>query len=1213
MNCQACGAENRPGRRFCGSCGAPLERLCPSCGAANGAEDRFCGECGVALGEAPAAIVAPAAMSPPGVRAGPTPGGVRSEQPAPERRHVTVLFADLVGFTALSDRRDAEEVRDLLSQYFERARTVIGRYGGTVEKFIGDAVMAVWGAPRALEDGAERAVRAALELVDSVAVFGQELGIPGLTARAGVMTGEVAVNVGASGEGMVAGDLVNTASRVQAAAEPGMVYVGDATRQATEAAIVYEDTGKHQLKGKPEPIRLWQAARVVAARGGALRPSGLEPPFVGRDRELRLLKEFLHGTGEEARARLLSIVGMAGVGKSRLAWEFFKYVDGLTETIYWHRGRCLAYGEGVAYSALAEMVRMRAGIAENEATESARDKLHATILDFVAEEEERRWVEPRLAHLVGLEEVSLGDPRDLYAAWRVFFERVAAHSLTVMVFEDLQWADGGLLDFIEYLLDWSRSTPILVITLARPELSERRPGWGTGKRGLASLYLEPLSSEAMTELLDGLVPGLPADVAARIRERAAGIPLYAVETVRMLLDRGLLVESQGKYRLEGSLQALEVPESLHALVAARLDHLSLPERQVLQDASVLGKSFTAAALSAVNGSEESELARLLTGLVSKDLLAIQSDPRSPERGQYVFVQDLVRSVAYATLARRECKLRHLAAAAHLQSAWQEGEDITEVVASHLVAAYRADPDAEDAPEIRDRATRGLIRAGEHANSLSAPASAQRYYEQALELIDDAALRAELHAKAGRAAARKGRGVEARSHLRQAAESFATAGLPMEGAAALTELARLEFREGDSDAAVPRGEKALQGLQGATREEHRGFLGNAESSVASMAFFRGEFTVALEHIERALEIAEELGSWDLLSRSLDTKGGILQTQGRLMEAELLFQGALNVALDHDLPEQAARACSYLATRLEEADRMEDALAVYEQGAELAERIGDRPVMWGNKLNCMAPLFELGRWDACRSIFAGYSEDDVAELSQSTFVAATSLTALWLHLRQGDVLAAHGLLNSSGSTLQKATTGQDRWYFDAAQAAVLNAEGEAGQALALAEDTLRASIEQSSLVSLRQALVEAVEAAFTLDQESKVQELIDLMRRNIRAGAQPSIDAHLLRWTGRLAERRGDAEEAETHLRQAAEAFDSLSRPFWSAVARMELGEVLARAGRLRQAEELIAQARRTFTELGAQPYVDRTDRVLPPARAEGAEGLNPVEASASVPA
>ena len=529
--------------RFCGQCGASLGLECPGCGAKNDAGQLFCGQCGTKLqAEAADRVRPPAAPS--------APGRVPAERSrlAAERRHVTVLFADLVGFTSLSEQRDAEDVRELLSQYFTTARTIIGRYGGTIEKFIGDAVMAVWGMRAIHENDAERAVRAALELVAEVAAFGERAGIPGLRARAGVLTGEAAVNLDADADGMVAGDLVNTASRVQSVAEPGSVFVGESTRSASEAAIEYHDAGIHQLKGKPEPLRLWRVARVIAGAGGALRPTGLEPPFVGRDRELRLMKEFLHATSAEGRARLLSIVGLAGVGKSRLAWEFFKYIDGLTETIWYQRGRCLAYGEGVAFAALTEMVRMRTGIVENEPPESARQKLHRSVEEFILDEEERSWVESRVAHLLGLEERAGADPRDLYAAWRVFFERIALQNTTLLIFEDLQWADSGLLDFIEYLLEWSRNSPIMVVTLARPELGERRPGWGTGKRGLTSLFLEPLSAEAMAELLNGMVPGLPQDLRALILDRAAGVPLYAVETVRMLIDRGLLVEEDGTYR-----------------------------------------------------------------------------------------------------------------------------------------------------------------------------------------------------------------------------------------------------------------------------------------------------------------------------------------------------------------------------------------------------------------------------------------------------------------------------------------------------------------------------------------------------------------------------------------------------------------------------------------------------------------------------------------
>ena len=362
MTCASCGTENAPGRKFCGQCGSLLAVVCPACSAPNPPEDKFCGECGSPLGAAVTAAPAPAS----------------------ERRLVSVLFADLVGFTALSESRDPEEVRELLSRYFNTAERLISLYGGTVEKFIGDAVMAVWGTPVAQEDDAERAVRAALDLVTAVADLA-----PGVRARAGVLTGEAAVTIGATGQGMVAGDLVNTASRIQSAAKPGTVLVGEATKWATEASIAYEPAGEHALKGKAEPMPLWRATRVTGFRRGLLKAAGLEPPYVGRERELRVVKELFNACAEESKAHLVSVIGIAGFGKSRLTWEFRKYIDGIAELIAWHSGRCLAYGEGVAYWALAEMVRMRAEIVEGEEPASAREKLRAAVERFVEDPEEQ--------------------------------------------------------------------------------------------------------------------------------------------------------------------------------------------------------------------------------------------------------------------------------------------------------------------------------------------------------------------------------------------------------------------------------------------------------------------------------------------------------------------------------------------------------------------------------------------------------------------------------------------------------------------------------------------------------------------------------------------------------------------------------------------------------------------------------------------------------
>ena len=708
MECSSCGEVSAESARFCHACGTALTRLCPGCGTPAVAGHAFCESCGTALAPAVAASAA---------------------VPVAERRVVSVLFVDLVGFTTLSESRDAEQVRELLSTYFETARSLVERYGGTVEKFIGDAVMAVWGSPVATEHDAERAVRAALDLVAAVAEIGREHGLDALRARAGVVTGEAAVTLGLEHEGMVAGDMVNTASRVQTTAPPGEVFVSETTRRATEQTIVYEPAGSFALKGKTGEMPLWRARRVISGAHGALRSEGLESPFVGRDRELRQIKDLFHVTADDRTAHLLTVTGVGGIGKSRLSWEFYKYFDGIAEDVFWHRGRCLPYGDGVAYSALAEMVRMRCRIGEDEPAGPALEKLRSALDEYVTDPEERRFVEPRLAQLVGAGEAQETDRQSLFTAWRVFFERLSDVFPAVLVFEDMQWADDALLDFLEHLLDVSRNRPLFVVVLARPELAERRPAWGAGVRHLAAISLEPLPRAAMAELLSGLSPGLPDTLTNQILDRSEGIPMYAMETVRMLLDRGALVRQGSVYQPVGEISALEVPETLHALIAARLDGLAPQERKLLQDGAVLGKTFTKPAIAAVSGLDDGQLDPLLTGLVRKEVLTLQTDPRSPEHGHYGFLQELVRRVAYETLAMRDRRARHLAAANYLDEVASDGE-LAEVAAAHLVDAYNAWPDAPDAEDVKQRAVYALVLAGERSASLAATGEAQRSFERA---------------------------------------------------------------------------------------------------------------------------------------------------------------------------------------------------------------------------------------------------------------------------------------------------------------------------------------------------------------------------------------------------------------------------------------------------------------------------------------------------
>ncbi len=402
MVCGTCGTAAQEGQRFCGQCGQLLVASCAHCGFDNPPDHRFCGSCGAALGAAPpnAQPVAPTAT---------------------ERRVVTVLFIDLVGFTSFSEGRDPEDVRSLITEYFDVARDVIERFGGTVDKFIGDAVMAWWGATTSQEDDAERAVRSALEVVDAVASLGERLGMPDLAARAGVMTGEVAVGPGGNEKGLLLGDLVNTTSRIQSLAQPGSVLIGDVTAGLVGRAIELEAAGTHSVKGKEQPVVAWEAIRVLSERGGRGRVDVLEPPFVGRASELRLLKDTLTATGRDRRARLVSLVGQAGIGKSRLIREFSNYVDGLVDDIYWHEGRSPSYGDGLSLWALGEMIRGRAGIQETDSPEVTAERLGMAVDTFIAEGD-AAWVHERLAGLLGVGESAGSERTELFAAARAFFE-----------------------------------------------------------------------------------------------------------------------------------------------------------------------------------------------------------------------------------------------------------------------------------------------------------------------------------------------------------------------------------------------------------------------------------------------------------------------------------------------------------------------------------------------------------------------------------------------------------------------------------------------------------------------------------------------------------------------------------------------------------------------------------------------------------------------
>ena len=935
MVCSQCGGSAPDGARFCPQCGSSLERTCTACGSSLVAGARFCAQCGTPV----AAEAEPDAAPDRAVRTG------------SERKIVSVLFADLVGFTTLAEGRDHEAVRELLSRYFDQCQEVIGRYGGTVEKFIGDAVMAVWGAPIARENDAERAVRAALDLVDAVKVLG-----PGIEARAGVLTGEAAVTLGSTNQGMVAGDIVNTASRLQSVAQPGTVLVGESTEQAARSGIAFEPAGEHLLKGKAAPVPAFRALRVVAERGGRGRSEALEPPFVGRADEFRLLRDLVHAAGRDQRARLVSIVGIAGVGKSRMARELSNYLDGLVEPIYWHAGRSPAYGEGVTFWALGEMVRGRIGSAEGDDEAATRTALASSLARWVTDETERRWVERALLVLLGFEGSAGLAREELFSAWRTFFERIAAHGTVILVFEDLHWADSGLLDFIDHVLDWSKGVPIAVVTLARPDLLERRPDWGAGRRSFVGLALEPLPSDAIGELLDGLVPGIPAEAAATIIGRADGIPLYAVETIRMLVAEGRLAADQDGYRPTGPLGDLAIPATLQALIAARLDALGPDERALICDAAVLGQSFTPAGIAAVSGHDDATVDRLLRSLARRELLVHQVDPRSPERGQYAFEQALVREVAYATLARRDRRARHLAAARFFEGL---GEDeLAGALASHYLAAYRASTDEpEEAHALAAQAKLALRGAADRAAALGSMDQASAFFLEALEVTTDPAERAELLERAGVTADQASHTAIAETHLEAAYQAWREIGDRPRAAQAVGLLGR----------AVVNGWRAVD-AQAILEPAYGEFadLGDdagvalIEHQLARAYWFQEDRERAVPMADRALARAERVGDLGTIADCLVTKGALIAAHGRPYEGLGALDAGRALAAEQGLTGIVARALLNTAGTL----LGRDPAGAFESSVEamaLARRIGFRSFLATAAGNGMEAAIELGKID------------------------------------------------------------------------------------------------------------------------------------------------------------------------------------------------------------------------------------------------------------
>ena len=722
MICRSCGRALAPGTRFCPGCGTPVETACANCGAALPPDARFCPACGAPAGGAAGGVTEAAT------------------EIGRERKVATMVFADLVGFTSLNESTDPELVQSLVTRAFDRLSTEVVRYEGAVEKFAGDAMLAVFGVPAMHEDDAERAVRAALEMQSAMGELAAELrgeGRPELALRIGVETGEVLVDLGrASGERdrIVTGDAVNTAARLQQVAVPGAIVVGPFTYAATRDVVEYEDLPPTALKGKALPIAAWRAVAVKARRGG-VRPSlGIEAPLIGREEEIALIKETVRRTVSDGRPHLVTVIGSAGVGKSRLTWELEKYLDGLPETFYWRKGRCLAYAQ-TSFSALADAIKADARILDDDAPATAAAKLVARVAELGG------GADPALLQaveaLLALGPATGLGREQLFDAWRRYLEMLADENPLVLVQEDIHWADEGLLDFIEYLARWAEG-PIVILCLARHELLELRPTWGGGMPNAASIVLEPLDATESAQLVDALlVGGLPAELRERVVTLADGNPLFTEELVRRFVDRGVLRFGDGRWQLARPVEEVEIPGSIHAVLAARLDGLPVAEKRAAQNAAVVGRIFWDALIAHLGRQGASATGEVLRRLRVKELVVPRQPSALAGAAEFGFRHVLIRDVAYDSLPKRDRAAKHLDVARWAEETLADRQDeMVELLAAHYLAALRyeeefAAPDSERLRDLRHKTYTYARRAGIRADALSNKEHAARWFRAAV--------------------------------------------------------------------------------------------------------------------------------------------------------------------------------------------------------------------------------------------------------------------------------------------------------------------------------------------------------------------------------------------------------------------------------------------------------------------------------------------------
>ena len=1138
---------------------AVAARPCAACGQVNPEIARFCLACGAVIEQ-------------------------DAGRPADERKTVTVLFCDLVGFTAASDRADPEDVRARIRPYHARLRREVERFGGTVEKFIGDAVMAVFGAPVAHEDDPERAVRAGLRILEAIADLNEEDAELSLAVRIGVESGEAVVALGARpehGEGLVAGDVVNTASRLQGVAPVGGVLAGPVTHAATRQVFDYRALAPVVLKGKAEPVAVFQAL-APRARFGADVTRSLGTPMVGRQIDLGIVTGAFQKAVQEATIQLVVVAGEPGVGKSRLVAELGSFADSWPEQIRWRQGRCPPYGDGITFWALGEIVKAEAGILETDPPEVAAAKIDAVIPDDAPD---APWLRARLRPLAGLPapEAAL---EENFAAWRAFVELLAEDRPTVLVFEDLHWADEALLEFVEQLADYAEGVPLLLVGTARPELHERAPGWASSVRNVARVNLRALTAAETARLISNLLgtAAMPAEVQRAISGRAGGNPLYAEEFVQLLKDQKILRRTGAGWSIDADAE-IPLPPGVQGLIAARLDTLGSARKRLLQDAAVVGEVFWAGAVTEMG--DQDQVQAVLHELTRKELVRPARRSSMAGQGEYSFAHALIRDVCYAQIPRAERAQRHRRAAAWIeQMAGERAADHAEILAAHYTTALELAEAAKDpqAGELAASAARYLMLAGDRAMGIDVEA-AERHYAKALAMTaPDHPDRAELLVHYGEALRLRARFRDAAAAFEQAIAAFRANGDIRRAAMATSRYSMLLHRLGDRrypDAA----DTALGILEplGPSPE-----LAEALADRAAASFLSDQHAEAAALAERAVELAAELGL-PLPARALGFRGCARFALGQAAGLDDMRR-ALEAAAGQGLGREAAVLHYNLGVSLCRAEGPRAEWEMAQQGAAFARRHGIAewvPLLEGTEVEALA---DLGMIEQARTLMA----TALSHVGAEDWMGQVDLRSAEARMlaRRGE-LSHTGLMDWIQQAVAKARDLGESQYLGgllALAAITRTAVGEARAAAPLLTELEQVPNVQNTLDYMR-SLPDLVRVAIAAGEPELGERLANSLKPVYQLDQHAALTARAL-----LAEQHGENFEAAALFADAAGRWERFEVPWEQAQALLGQGRCLLTLGRSTQARGPLHAARDIFASLGANPVLAGVNRLLAEATA-----------------